>query len=181
MNIFQRIVLVLGAIVLVAAIVTTPQVVLVQGSYAKPSADLLTRFMLQPIIAPATAIIRFVAVLSLTVLGFLALQGVPAPDVMSNFFSMKGRYNGAMNIFQRIVLVLGAIALVAAIVTTPQLVILQGSYLKTSADIADQLQPMIALATALIRSAAVIGVTALLFFALKGDTKRRPEKAKPKK
>jgi len=86
-----------------------------------------------------------------------------------------------MNIYQRIVLVLGAIALVAAILTTPQLLIVQGSYVKPSADLF-QFQPMIAPATAIMRAVGVIGATVLLFFALQGiKVKKRVKKTKPKK
>jgi hypothetical protein len=85
-----------------------------------------------------------------------------------------------MNIFQRIVLVLGAIALVAAILTTPQVVIVQGSYVKPTAELAAQLmlQPMLTPGTAIVLSVAVIGATVLLFFALKGEIKKRPKKTK---
>jgi hypothetical protein len=89
-----------------------------------------------------------------------------------------------MNVIQRIVLVLGAIALVIAIWTTPMLVILQGTHAKPSAAALVQidLQPMIAPATAIMRSVGVIGATVLLFFALKGiELKKRAKKTKPKK
>lgn len=76
MNIYQRIVLVLGAIVLVAAILTTPMLVILQGTYAKPSAATLVQLELQPMIAPATAIMRAVGVIGATVLLFFALQGI---------------------------------------------------------------------------------------------------------
>jgi len=85
-----------------------------------------------------------------------------------------------MNILQRIILVLGAAALIAAILTTPAIVIIQGSYAKPSFELG-QLQPMITPATASMRAVGVIGATVLLFFALKGDIKRRPKKAKSKK
>ena len=91
-----------------------------------------------------------------------------------------------MNIFQRIVLVLGAIALVAAIMTTPESVILQGTY-ATPSPMLDQLtqielQPMITPATATMRAVGVVGATILLFFALQGlSIKKRAKKPKPKK
>ena len=91
-----------------------------------------------------------------------------------------------MNIYQRIVLVLGAIALVAAIMTTPESVILQGTY-ATPSPMLDQLtqielQPMITPATATMRSLGVVGATILLFFALQGlSIKKRAKKSKPKK
>ncbi len=89
-----------------------------------------------------------------------------------------------MNIYQRIVLVLGAIALVITIWTTPQIVIVQGTYAKPTMDLA-QLQPIIASGTALMRAVVVIGVTVLVFFALKGikgiEIKRKAKKTKPSK
>jgi hypothetical protein len=91
-----------------------------------------------------------------------------------------------MNIFQRIVLVLGAIALVAAIVTTPLSVILQGTYAKPTPRLDEltqiELQHMITPATATMRAVGVIGATVLLFFALQGITiKKRTSKSKAKK
>lgn len=86
-----------------------------------------------------------------------------------------------MNIFQRIVLVIGAIVLVAAILTTPKIVIIQGTYAKPSLDLI-QLEPMIAPITAIMRAVGVIGATVLLFFAFSGiELKKRVKKAKPKK
>jgi hypothetical protein len=85
-----------------------------------------------------------------------------------------------MNILQRIILVLGALVLVAAILTTPEVVIIQGSYAKPAYELA-QLQPMIAPATAIMRAVGVIGATVLLFFALKGEIKLPRKKAKHKK
>ncbi len=86
-----------------------------------------------------------------------------------------------MNIYQRIILILGAIALVIAIWTTPQLVVVQGTYAKPTEDLL-QLQPIIALGTALIRSVCVIGVTVLLFFALKStEGKRQAKRSKSNK
>ena len=86
-----------------------------------------------------------------------------------------------MNIFQRIVLVLGAIVLVAAILTTPKIVIIQGTYAKPSLDLI-QLEPMIAPITAIMRAVGVIGATILLFFALSSiELKKRAKKAKAKK
>lgn len=76
MNIYQRIVLVLGAIVLVAAILATPKLVILQGTYAKPSAAELVQLELQPMIAPATATMHAVGVIGATVLIFFALQGI---------------------------------------------------------------------------------------------------------
>jgi hypothetical protein len=89
-----------------------------------------------------------------------------------------------MNVIQRIILVLGALALIAAIWTTPLLVILQGTYAKpTAAELVQiDLQPMIAPATAIMRSVGVIGATVLLFFAFSGITiKKRAKKPKTKK
>ena len=92
-----------------------------------------------------------------------------------------------MNIFQRIVLVLGAIALVAAILTTPESVILQGTYASNDPMLTQltgglPLQPVITPQTATMRAVGVIGATILLFFALQGITiKKRAKKSKPKK
>jgi hypothetical protein len=91
-----------------------------------------------------------------------------------------------MNIYQRIVFVLGAIALVAAILTTPETVILQGTYAKPNPMLNEltqiELQPMITPATATMRALGVVGATILLVFALQGLTiKKRTKKAKPKK
>lgn len=91
-----------------------------------------------------------------------------------------------MNIFQRIVLVLGAIALVVAILTTPLSVILQGTYATPTPMLNEltqiELQPMITPATAIMRSIGVVGATILLVFALQGITiKKRAPKPKAKK
>ena len=78
MNIFQRIVLVLGAIALVLAILTTPASVILQGTYATPTPTLneLTQIELQPMITPATAIMRSIGVVGATILLVFALQGI---------------------------------------------------------------------------------------------------------
>ena len=88
-----------------------------------------------------------------------------------------------MNIYQRIVLVLGAAVLIVAIQTTPPVVILQGTHAKPSAAqfVQIELQPVISPTTASMRSVGVIGATVLLFFALTGEIKKRPKKTKPKK
>ena len=88
-----------------------------------------------------------------------------------------------MNIYQRIVLVLGAAALVAAILTAPTIYIISGTHAKLSAQVAVpiELQPMVSPVIAFINSLGVIGVTVLLFFALKGEIKKRQKKTKPKK
>jgi hypothetical protein len=89
-----------------------------------------------------------------------------------------------MNIFQRIILVLGAATLVVAILTTPMIVNVQGMYAKPSeANILQiELEPIITPSTAIVRSIGVIGVTVLLYFALSGiELKKRPKKAKAKK
>jgi hypothetical protein len=85
-----------------------------------------------------------------------------------------------MNIYQRIILVLGAAVLVIAILTTPTVVILQGTHAKPSAAqfVQIELQPMISVATASMRAVGVIGATILLFFALQGEIKKRPKKTK---
>jgi hypothetical protein len=78
MNIFQRIVLVLGAIALVLAILTTPLSVILQGTYAKPTPSLneLTQIELVPMITPATAVMRSIGVVGATILLVFALQGI---------------------------------------------------------------------------------------------------------
>ena len=76
MNIFQRIILVLGAATLVVAILTTPVIVNVQGMYAKPSAADLIQIELEPMITPSTAIVRSIGVIGATVLLFFALSGI---------------------------------------------------------------------------------------------------------
>ncbi len=73
MNIAQRVVLVVGAVVLIAAILTTPNVVIVQGSYSRPSA---LPDQLLPMITPATAFLRAVGVIGATLLVFFSLQGI---------------------------------------------------------------------------------------------------------
>jgi hypothetical protein len=84
-----------------------------------------------------------------------------------------------MNIYQRIILVLGAAALVAVILTAPTFYIISGTHAKLSAQSAVpiELQPVVS-TTALIYSFGVIGVTVLLFFAFKGDIKIGRKKAK---
>ena len=91
-----------------------------------------------------------------------------------------------MNIFQRIVLVLGAIALVAAILTTPESVKVQGMYAEHTPMLNEltqlDLQPVINLPIAIMRSVGVVGATVLLVFALQGITiKKRTKKPSPKK
>jgi len=85
-----------------------------------------------------------------------------------------------MNIYQRIILVLGAAVLVIAILTTPTVVILQGTHAKPSAAqfVQIELQPVISVATASMRAVGVIGATILLFFALRGEIKKRQKKTK---
>jgi hypothetical protein len=92
-----------------------------------------------------------------------------------------------MNIIQRIVLVLGAIALVLAIYFTPESVILQGTYAAPSPMLNQltgglELQPVITPQIAIMRAVGVIGATVLLYFALQGiNIKKRAKKPKPKK
>jgi hypothetical protein len=85
-----------------------------------------------------------------------------------------------MNIYQRIILVLGAAALVAVILTAPYIYIISGTHAKLSAQVAVpiELQPVISFTTVLIHSIGVIGVTVLLFFAFKGDIKLGRKKTK---
>jgi TRAP-type C4-dicarboxylate transport system permease small subunit len=92
-----------------------------------------------------------------------------------------------MNIFQRIVLVLGAIALGLAIWYTPESVILQGTYATPNPMLTQltgglELQPVITPQTGIMYAVGVVGATVLLFFALQGLTiKKRAKKPKPKK
>jgi hypothetical protein len=69
-----------------------------------------------------------------------------------------------MNIYQRIILILGAIALVVAILTTPQVF-----YTSDHAY-------MVFLNIAVGRSIGVIGATVLIFFALKGINNKEKQK-----
>jgi len=72
-----------------------------------------------------------------------------------------------MNKYQRIVLIVGALAFFVFLLTTPKVNIHEGIIIAamenddTYADIYDT-------KTALVRGAAVLGSTALLFYALKG-------------
>jgi TRAP-type C4-dicarboxylate transport system permease small subunit len=92
-----------------------------------------------------------------------------------------------MNIFQRIILVLGAIALGLAIWYTPEAVILQGTYATPSPMLTQltgglELLPVIAPQTGIMYAVGVVGATVLLFFALQGITiKKRAKKPKAKK
>lgn len=77
-----------------------------------------------------------------------------------------------MNIYQRIILILGAIALIIMIVTTPRVVVAQGSYLNPVGR-TDRFIPVISLSTGVVRAIGVLGATCLLFFAFKDLGKKR--------
>ena len=74
-----------------------------------------------------------------------------------------------MNIYQRVVLVLGAIALILSIWTTPRVHIVRGKIVKyrPKASFAG----VIDIRTATMRAFAVAGATVLIFFALKSKGK----------
>lgn len=75
-----------------------------------------------------------------------------------------------MNIYQRIVLILGSIVLILAIWTTPRVAIVRQGILRYEKSEHKRLAPIIEPRTALMRSIAVMGATILVFFALKkGD------------
>ena len=80
MNIYQRIVLVLGAIALGLAVFwKTPEAVILQGMYVVPSpmiSELTGGVKLQPVLTPQTGIMYAVGVIGATVLLVLALQGI---------------------------------------------------------------------------------------------------------
>lgn len=93
-----------------------------------------------------------------------------------------------MNIFQRIVLVLGAIALGLAVFwKTPEAVILQGMYVVPNPMLNQltgglELQPVLTPQTGIMYAVGVVGATVLIYFALQGITiKKRAKKPKPKK
>lgn len=81
-----------------------------------------------------------------------------------------------MNIYQRIVLVLGAIALVMAIWTAPRVIYVKDSYLEYDAQNHSGLAPVTDPRTVLTRSVGVIGVTVLVFFAMKDIREKRQVK-----
>ena len=74
-----------------------------------------------------------------------------------------------MNIYQRIILILGAIALVVAIWTTPRVAIIQDSILKSN--LSNGAVGVIEPRTATMRAVAVVGATLLVFFAVKSKNK----------
>lgn len=78
-----------------------------------------------------------------------------------------------MNIYQRIVLIVGAIAIIIALATTPNVANYEGFILRY--DVFKETYPNLFWHTdyklALLRAVGVIGVTALLFFAFKGIKK----------
>ena len=83
-----------------------------------------------------------------------------------------------MNIYQRIILILGAIALAVAIWTTPKVVIRPGGgYMYYDYDVALNPHvygpPVINPITASMRGGTVLGITVLIFLALKGIGKQK--------
>ena len=92
-----------------------------------------------------------------------------------------------MNIFQRIILVLGAIALGLAIFwKTPESVILQGTYATPNPMLTQltgglELQPVLTPQTGIMYAVGVVGATVFLYFSLQAITiKKRAKKPKPK-
>ena len=89
-----------------------------------------------------------------------------------------------MNIYQRIILVLGAIALGLAIFwKTPEAVILQGMYVVPSPMLSQltgglELQPVLTPHTAIVYAVGIIGATVLLVFALQGIQIKKPKSKK---
>lgn len=80
-----------------------------------------------------------------------------------------------MNKKQRIVLIIGAIALIIIIITAPKVVIVQGSYLKPEKVTKPNLAPVVDFHGALIRVIGVIGATLLIFFAVKDSKEKRTQ------
>jgi len=78
-----------------------------------------------------------------------------------------------MNLFQRIVLIIGAIALILVIWTSPRISLVQGTYFdgKRFAD-NRAIAKMIDIRTAAIRSIGVIGATLFVFIALKSKHRK---------
>lgn len=80
-----------------------------------------------------------------------------------------------MNIFQRIILILGAIALAMALWTTPQYVTLpHGMKIEHKKKSITEAVVPIDIGTAVARAIGVIGPTVLLFFAFK-DIKKKEQ------
>ncbi|MBI4822636.1 MAG: hypothetical protein HY805_00170 [Nitrospirae bacterium] len=83
-----------------------------------------------------------------------------------------------MNIFQRIVLVLGAIALAVVLWTTPQFISVEGNKIKYNpktfkGTLVEGFAPQRDIGTIAMRSITVIGSTFLIFYALKGIGKKK--------
>lgn len=74
-----------------------------------------------------------------------------------------------MNIWQRLILIFGAIVFFVVLMDTPKVCILQGSILETGGK--SGLAKVIDIRTASVRGVSVIGATALLFFAFKSKKK----------
>ena len=82
-----------------------------------------------------------------------------------------------MNIYQRIILILGAIALVVAIWTTPQVIYTREyGYISFDKEIHGLLYPQRHFNTVVARSIGVMGATILVFFTLKGIENKEKQK-----
>ena len=86
-----------------------------------------------------------------------------------------------MNLYQRIVLILGAVALIIVIWTAPKMLYTQGQYydmnkylerLERYDRLEKDLAPIIDYKTVSVRAVGVVGTTLLVFFALKGMGKK---------
>jgi hypothetical protein len=75
-----------------------------------------------------------------------------------------------MNLYQRIILVVGAVVFVVTLLTCPQVFVVQGSLLNGHPT---GFAPIVDVYTASVRGIAVLGATAMLWFATKGiDNKK---------
>ena len=78
-----------------------------------------------------------------------------------------------MNMYQRIVLMAGAIILIVVIWTCPKMIITQGQYFKVGmVGNTKAFAEIIEINSAIARSIGVIGATLLTFFALKDISKK---------
>ena len=77
-----------------------------------------------------------------------------------------------MNLYQRVILIVGAIIFVAVLLTAPQVhVVRDGAILKAKAG--NGLASIIDVSTAAVRGLAVLGATAMLLFAAKGISSKK--------
>lgn len=81
-----------------------------------------------------------------------------------------------MNIYQRIIFVIGAIILVIALWATPQYITIQGHTIKydSSNKKLSLYYPKRDMSQIIFRATGIIGVTILLFFAFKGLNSNKP-------